>query len=144
MSCSSHGFHLGAPSTRWSSGVGLLRTRKINNYSTAQEGQIKGIVSRDFLYVFFFLIYLQPCKYSYIAYIYHFQNRNLFTVYPIAYVFWYHSIALKFLHLLSLFICFLNFVFVSNFWIFASRRSELNLWVELGYYVPMRGYKWSC
>jgi hypothetical protein len=47
--------------------------------------------------------------------------------------FWYHSIALKFLHLLSLFICFLNFVFVSNFSILASWRSELILLVELGY-----------
>jgi hypothetical protein len=36
-----------------------------------------------------------------------------------------HSIDLKFLHLMEPFVCFLNFVFVSNFSIFASRRSEL-------------------
>jgi hypothetical protein len=33
----------------------------------------------------------------------------------------------KFLDLIEPFVCFLNFVFVSNFSIFASRRSELTL-----------------
>jgi hypothetical protein len=37
----------------------------------------------------------------------------------------YHSIDLKFLHLIEPFFCFLNFVFVSDFSIFANQRSEL-------------------
>jgi hypothetical protein len=41
--------------------------------------------------------------------------------------FWYHSIDLNFLHLMEQFFCFLNFIFVSNFSIFASQRSELTL-----------------
>jgi hypothetical protein len=41
--------------------------------------------------------------------------------------FWYHSIDLKFLHLMEPFVYFLNFVFGSNFSIFASQRSELTL-----------------
>jgi hypothetical protein len=38
-----------------------------------------------------------------------------------------HLIDLKFLHIWSGFICFKNFVLVSNFSIFASRRSELRI-----------------
>jgi hypothetical protein len=47
--------------------------------------------------------------------------------------FWYHSIDLTFLHLMEPFACFLNFVFVLNFSIFVSQRSELTLWVDLGF-----------
>jgi hypothetical protein len=48
--------------------------------------------------------------------------------------FWCHSIDLKFLHIRSVFVfCFTNYVFVSNFSIFKSRRSELTLWVELAF-----------
>jgi hypothetical protein len=41
--------------------------------------------------------------------------------------FWYHPKDLKFLHLVEPFVCFLNFVFVWNFSIFASQRNELTL-----------------
>jgi hypothetical protein len=41
--------------------------------------------------------------------------------------FLYQLIDLNFLHLIEPFVCFLNFVFVSNFSIFASQRSELTL-----------------
>jgi hypothetical protein len=37
--------------------------------------------------------------------------------------FWSHSKDLKFLHVLNVFVCFLNCIFVSNFSIFMSRRS---------------------
>jgi hypothetical protein len=36
--------------------------------------------------------------------------------------FWDHSIELEFLHLMEPFVCFLNFIFVSTFSIFASQR----------------------
>jgi hypothetical protein len=42
-------------------------------------------------------------------------------------LFLYQSIDLKFLHLIEVFVYFLNFVFVSNFSIFASQCSELTL-----------------
>jgi hypothetical protein len=54
--------------------------------------------------------------------------------------FWYHSIDLTFLPFGSMFLCFLDFVFVSNFSIFASRHSELTLWVELAF-SPSPGLK---
>jgi hypothetical protein len=38
--------------------------------------------------------------------------------------FWYQSICLKFLHRMELFVCFLNFVFVSNFWDFRKLQHE--------------------
>jgi hypothetical protein len=41
--------------------------------------------------------------------------------------FLYHSKELKFLHRKEPFVCFLNFVFVSNFSIFACQRGELTL-----------------
>jgi hypothetical protein len=41
--------------------------------------------------------------------------------------FWYHSIDLKFLHLMEPFVYFLNFVFVSNFFNFAFQLGELTL-----------------
>jgi hypothetical protein len=43
-------------------------------------------------------------------------------------IFWYHSIDLKLLHLIEPFVCFLNFVFVLNFLMFAYQRSELTLY----------------
>jgi hypothetical protein len=61
--------------------------------------------------------------------------------------FWCHSIALEFLHIVSLFICFSNLVFVLNHFIFASQRSkssDSSKFQVLGYYVPVRGYKRSC
>jgi hypothetical protein len=44
-----------------------------------------------------------------------------------AHMFLYHWIDLKFLHLMELFVCFLNFVFVYDFSIFLSKPSELTL-----------------
>jgi hypothetical protein len=38
------------------------------------------------------------------------------------------------------FVCFLNFVFLLNFSIFASQYSELTLWVDLGF-SPSTGIK---
>jgi hypothetical protein len=43
------------------------------------------------------------------------------------YVLWYHLIDLKFPSLKEPFVCFLKIVFMSNFSIFASQRSELTL-----------------
>jgi hypothetical protein len=40
---------------------------------------------------------------------------------------WYQWTDLKFLHIQRVLICFYNFVFVSNFSIFVSRRSEFTL-----------------
>jgi hypothetical protein len=63
--------------------------------------------------------------------------------------FWYHLIDLKFLRLLEPYVCFLNLVFMSNFFIFASQRSELTLWVDLRFN-PSPGLKdrifcyWFC
>jgi hypothetical protein len=42
-------------------------------------------------------------------------------------MFLYDSIGLKLLHLMKPFVSFLNFVFLSNFSIFASQRIELTL-----------------
>jgi hypothetical protein len=39
-------------------------------------------------------------------------------------MFWYHLIDLKFLHFMEPFVCFKNYVFESNFSIFASLRSS--------------------
>jgi hypothetical protein len=50
--------------------------------------------------------------------------------------FWCHSVDLKFQYLINPFVCFLNFVFTSNFLIFAFQCNELTLWV-----VPLRGSK---
>jgi hypothetical protein len=50
------------------------------------------------------------------------------------------DIDLKFLHLMEPFLCFLNFVFVLNFLIFASQRSEFTLWEDLGF-SPSPGLK---
>jgi hypothetical protein len=55
-------------------------------------------------------------------------------------VFWYHSIDLKVLRLMEPSVCFLNFVFVSNFSIFVSQRTDLILWLDLGF-SPSPGLK---